>query len=105
MITKRSTAALGALATLALLGPGCTSVADQELFGYQDPGFGSANRATFAAMVVNPDPQYDNPIPPTSAQHAAAAIERYRNDQVKQPDRLSTTRKISGGGSGGSGNN
>ena len=73
----------------------CTTVEDKEWIGYQDPGFGEANRATFAAMVVNPDPQYDTPIPATSAQHAAAAIERYRNDEVKQPERVSTTENIS----------
>lgn len=70
---------------------GCATVADQEFLGYQDPGFGEANRATFAAMVVNPDPQYDTPIPATSAAQAAAAIERYRSDNVKKPERVSTT--------------
>ena len=72
MITKRNMlilAAMGALAT------GCTTVADQEFLGYQDPGFGEANRATFAAMVVHPDPQYENPIPSTSAEHAAQVLE------------------------------
>ncbi|ALE16856.1 hypothetical protein AMC99_01564 [Altererythrobacter epoxidivorans] len=74
------------------------SVADKELAGYSDPGFGEANRATFAAMVVNPDPQYDDPNPNTSADHAVKAIERYRNDAVKKPERISTTTKIGGGG-------
>lgn len=87
---------IAALALGATLG-GCASVADMELVGYQDPGFGEANRMTFAAMVVNPDPQYDTAIPPTSAQHAAAAIERYRNDAVKQPERVETTQQISRG--------
>ncbi|HAU22553.1 MAG TPA: hypothetical protein DCS24_08165 [Erythrobacter sp.] len=82
---------------LGLLSSGCTTVADKEFLGYQDPGFGEANRATFAAMVINPDPQYDTPIPATSAQHAAAAIERYRKDEVKQPERVSTTENISSG--------
>nr|WP_298897289.1 hypothetical protein [uncultured Altererythrobacter sp.] len=80
----------------------CATVEDQEWIGYQDPGFGEANRATYAAMVVNPDPQYDTPIPATSAEKAAQAIERYRNDQVKQPERTSTTE---GSGGSGSGNN
>ena len=48
-------------------------------------------------MVINPDPQYDTPIPPTSAAHAAAAIDRYRNDQVKVPERVSTTETITSG--------
>lgn len=79
----------------------CATAEDKEWIGYQDPGFGEANRATYAAMVVNPDPQYNTPIPATSAEKAAQAIERYRNDQVKQPERTSTTEGISGG----SGNN
>ncbi len=80
---------------LALTLGGC-SVADKELIGYQDPGFGEANRATYAAMVINPDPQYDTPIPATSAEHAAQAIERYRNDRVKKPDSIRTTNIGSG---------
>lgn len=88
-----------AIATVFTLSA-CATVEDQEWVGYQDPGFGEANRATYAAMVVNPDPQYDTPIPATSAENAAQAIERYRSDQVKQPERISTTENI--GGSGGS---
>ena len=78
---------------------GCATVADQEFLGYQDPGFGEANRATYAAMVVNPDPQYDTAIPLTSAEHAAQAIERYRNDAVKVPERQSTTENVGSGSS------
>ncbi|MBO6608743.1 hypothetical protein [Altererythrobacter sp.] len=75
----------------------CATVEDAEWVGYQDPGFGEANRATYAAMIVNPDPEYDTPIPATSAEKAAQAIERYRNDQVKKPERISTTEEVSGG--------
>ncbi|NVE94178.1 hypothetical protein [Altererythrobacter lutimaris] len=85
----------GLLAATALTG--CASVADKEFVGYQDPGFGEANRATYAAMVVNPDPKYDKPIPASSAEHAAQAIERYRTDAVKRPERVETT-DIGGGG-------
>ena len=88
-----------AASALGLALSGCATVADMEFVGYQDPGFGEANRATFAAMVVNPDPEYDTAIPPTSAAHAAAAIERYRNDAVKQPVRQNTT-SVSGGRGG-----
>ena len=100
---RRNTALPLAALALALACSACASTEDMELVGYQDPGFGEANRATFAAMVVNPDPVYEDPIPPTSAEHAAQAIERYRTDDVKQPERITTTRKV-GGGSGG-GNN
>ena len=87
------------LAGLVVTSSACTH-ADREFVGIQDEGFGEANRATFAAMVINPDPQYDDPIPPTSAEHAAQAIERYRTDQVKQPERIDTTSVTSGSGSG-----
>ena len=86
----------GLLAATALTG--CTTIADKEFLGYQDPGFGEANRATYAAMVVNPDPKYDTPIPASSAEHAAQAIERYRTDAVKRPERIETTDVGSSGG-------
>ncbi len=87
-----------AILALASFSAGCTTIADREFVGVQDPGFGDANRATFAAMVINPDPQYADPIPPTSAEHAAQAIERYRTDKVKQPERIDTTSVTSGSG-------
>lgn len=80
----------------ALALSGC-SVADKELVGFQDPTWGDANRATFAAQVVNPDPEYDTPIPETSAVNAVNAIERYNNGQVEQPERITTTESISDG--------
>ncbi|WP_241255119.1 hypothetical protein [Altererythrobacter sp. BO-6] len=83
--------------SLGLMASACSTAEGLEFVGQQDPGFGEANRTTFAAMVVNPDPQYDAPMI-TSAAKAAAAIERYRTDQVKQPERVSTTEGISEGG-------
>lgn len=65
-------------------------------------GFGEANRQTLAAQVVDPDPQYEYLDPATSGQHASAAIERYRADKVKKPDRVSSTAGT-GSGSGGGG--
>ncbi len=53
--------------------------------------FGDANRATMAAQVVDPDPQYDTLNPPTSGEHAGQAAERYRTDKVKQPVRQTST--------------
>jgi type IV pilus biogenesis protein CpaD/CtpE len=55
--------------------------------------FGEANRQTYAAMVIDPDPRYEEPMA-TSGEHAGDAVERYRNDQVKQP---ATVRTGSGG--------
>ena len=53
--------------------------------------FGDANRATLAAQVVDPDPQYDTLNPPTSGEKAGKAAERYRTDTVKKPASESTT--------------
>ena len=61
---------------------------------FEKPGdttFGEANRQTMMAQVIDPDPQYDELVPVTSGEHAAAAVERYRTDKVKQPDKVSTS--------------
>ena len=86
---------LTAIFATMLLG-GC-SVADKELAGFQEPSWGEANRQTLAAQVIDPDPQYDTAIPPTSAENAVDAIERYANGTVEQPDRVSTSDSISSG--------
>ncbi len=67
---------------------GCQTGSD--IGAFDDPGFGEANRQTMAAQVVNPDPVYDTDIPATSADHAADAVDRYNNDQVKQPEKVNT---------------
>lgn len=56
-----------------------------------DPTWGEANRATMAAQVIDPSPEYDTPIPPTSATNAVRAADRYRAGNVKQPERIKTT--------------
>lgn len=75
---------------------GCTSY-DVQTNLHGDPGWGDANRATYAAQVIDPDPVYPDANPTTSAEHAAQAVERYRTDQVKEPDKVRTTENISGG--------
>ena len=62
--------------------------------------FGEANRQTIAAQIIDPEPQYDTLVPPTSAQHAAQAADRYRNDKVKKPERVRSTESVSGSGTG-----
>lgn len=97
MNTDRAKRALG-LALLPLAA-GCSSIPSI----YEQPGdstFGEANRQTFMAQVVNPDPVYAEPMT-TSGDHAADAIERYRNDAVKEPETIRATEGMSGGGSGG----
>lgn len=87
-----------ALAATAMLA-GCEH-GPMELNNPGSP-WGEANRQTFAAQVIDPDPRYDTLDPPTDAEHAAQAVERYRQDKVKKPERVTSTQTSSGGGSGG----
>ncbi|WP_162925198.1 hypothetical protein [Aurantiacibacter odishensis] len=71
----------------------------------QNPGdsvYGEANRQTMMAQVINPEPVYLEPMT-TSGEHAAAAIERYRNNEVPDPSATSTTAGVTGGRGGGGG--
>lgn len=71
-----------AAAVLAALATACTPT---------DATFGNAVRQTMAAQVVNPDPEYESPVPTTDGAKGAEAIERYRTDRVKKPDTIRTT--------------
>lgn len=64
----------------------------ERAFG-ADPSWGEANRQTMAAQIVDPEPDYAFDEMETSADHSSQAIERYRNDKVKQPDNVRTTRR------------
>ena len=79
--------ALPLVGALALLG-GCATNPMFEEMG--DAKFGEANRQTMMAQVVDPDPVYDTEMT-TSGEHAADAVERYREGAVKQPDSIRTT--------------
>lgn len=57
----------------------------------EDSNFGEANKATFAAQVVDPDVEYEYLDPATSGEHAGQAIERYRKGTVKRPERVRST--------------
>lgn len=73
----------------SVLMTGCASYGNTE--GAYDPAaFGEANRQTYAAMVVNPEVVYTEDMT-GSAEKASDAVERYREDTVKQPERPSTT--------------
>jgi hypothetical protein len=74
----------------ALVLAGCAQTHTGKLEPIDPADFGEANRQTYAAMVIDPDPQYAEPMA-TSAEHAADAIERYRDDAVKQPESVSST--------------
>jgi len=99
MSCKRLTlAAVGALVLAPLLA-GCAQTYSPSM-GQIDPAeFGEANRQTFAAMVIDPEPVYTDALT-TSGAHAQQAIERYRTDRVKQPERIQTGGLTSGGGGG-----
>ena len=82
--------------TLLPLAAGCASV-PSLLEQPGDAAFGEANRQTMMAQVIDPDPVHDAPMV-GSGEHAAAAVERYRTDSVKQPESIRTTEAASGGG-------
>ena len=99
MNTDRLRIGTVALACAPLLLAGCASYGNLD--GAYDPdAFGEANRQTYAAMIVNPEPEYDTDMT-TSAEKTNAAIDRYRNDAVKQPDSIESTSTPGGGGGGG----
>lgn len=85
-----------------LLLAGC--VTDGAGEGLAQDNWGEANRQTMAAQIIDPAPHYDYAVPESSGAHAAAAIERYRTDKVKQPDKVRTTTSITGSGGGSGGN-
>lgn len=100
--------------TIVLIGiagciSGCASSSSGGLRLKQADNWGEAYRQTFAAQIINPAPEYDDPVPLSSGARAVAALERYRTDTVKQPARqsLSTIGRQGNGSSGataGSGN-
>lgn len=90
---------LAPIAVLALAA--CTGLDGSTLGVNQPDNFGEANRQTFAAQVIDPAPVYDDVLIGGSGDKAAQAIERYRTDKVKQPERQRIT-KIGGSGGGSS---
>ena len=55
-----------------------------------DAAFGEANRQTMMAQVIDPDPVYaDDAV--ASGEVGAAAVERYRQGKVEQPESIRTT--------------
>ncbi len=84
----------GFLIAAPLLLAGCAATHSAAVGEIDPADFGEANRQTYAAMIINPDPQYLEPMS-TSAEHAADAAERYRTDTVKQPEDVSSTQGLS----------
>ena len=86
------------IAGTALALAACTNTDGRLDLTQSDPTWGDANRATMAAQVVNPSPEYDTPIPPTSATNAVRAIDAYNAGSVEEVEAISTTDSISSGG-------
>lgn len=86
MNTRIARASAGLLSLAALAA--CAEYSLMEAPG--DASFGEANRQTMMAQVIDPDPVYDTEMA-TSGEHAADAIDRYRNDAVKQPETQRTS--------------
>lgn len=90
---------IAVMATAGLLLSGCAAGGSNTGLGLgKADNFGEANRQTFAAMVINPNPEYDTLIPTTSGEAAAKAIERLRTGTLKMPERQSLTDVGRGGG-------
>lgn len=62
----------------------------------EDEHLGEAKARTMAAQIIEPAPVYEYLDPPTSGEHAAKAVDRYRKGAAKQPERVSSTASSSG---------
>jgi hypothetical protein len=84
---------LGAIGAMGMALAGCQQQGGLNGLPYMGgpDNFGEANRQTLAAQIIDPQPEYLSPVPVTSGEHAAQAVERYRTDKVKLPDRVKTT--------------
>lgn len=71
-------------AVLSFPGSGAAKPAEKD-------NWGEAFRQTLAAQIIDPNPQYDTAVPKTSGEQAAAAVQRYRTDKVKRPDKISSS--------------
>ena len=79
---------------------GLSACAEYSMYAQPgDAAFGEANRQTMMAQVVDPDPVYTDEMT-TSGEHAADAVDRYRNDKVKQPESIRTTNAGASGSEG-----
>ena len=89
-MSSRKFAAVAAVTVLVL--PGCKSTLEHEA-GLTDRGMGEAVAYAQAAQIINPDPVYEEGgmEPGASGAKAAAAMKRYRTDQVKRVERVSTS--------------
>ena len=81
---------------------GCQTAAPLPQAGSLDAGFGEAVKYDMAIQTIDPDPVYDqnDAQPGADGAKGAAAIKRYRLDQVKKVEAQGTTTSGSGSSSG-----
>ncbi len=72
--------------------------------GTEDRTWGEANRQTMAAQIIDPVPPAADTVQTGRGDHTQMALDRYRTDRVKRPDRLRVTSVGTGIGTGGQGN-
>jgi len=75
----------------ALLLAGCDTLNPNS--GSPDPGFGEPTKYNAAIQIIDPDPVYaeNGAQPGDSGAKGAAAVKRYRTDQVKEVQVMQTT--------------
>lgn len=92
-----------AVAGVALLSACQTEPLPQA--GSMDSAFGEASKYNAAVQIINPDPVYtaQDAQPGDNGEKMANAVKRYRTDQVKEIEPVSSTSKNGGSGGTGSG--
>jgi hypothetical protein len=98
MNSKRLWIAAAACAALSACNTANTHIGDE------DPAFGEAAKYNAAVQTINPVPVYPDGAaqPGDSGVKGAAAVKRYRSDQVKQVETMQTTSGSAGSSSSGS---
>lgn len=88
---------LAVVAVQALLLAGCTSLNQNNIS--PDPAFGEAAKYNAAIQTIDPDPVYaeGGSQPGDDGAKGAAAVKRYRTDQVKEVEVISTSTGSGGG--------
>jgi type IV pilus biogenesis protein CpaD/CtpE len=90
------------LPAVAALTGGCSYYGSQEAGPFDPAAFGEANRQAYAAMIINPDPVYEEDMT-YSGEIANEAVEAYRAGEVEEPETQTQSglNTLSSGGGGG----
>jgi len=83
--------AAGALLLLSA----CASTPNGQPFMGGNDNWGEANRQTLAAQIIDPMPVYTTPLEGSAVQ-SINALDRYKTDKVKQPDKVKTSNAEAG---------